>query len=283
MAENLERSRRLLEEAFTWRNEGVSAVPVQPRSKKCLLNWRRFETTLPAQADIFNWFSSGVMNLAVVGGSGGLLVLDFDDPARFAAWQEKAGPLASTYQETTGRGVHLFYVVDNPITRRFEECEALGRGHLCNASPSVHPNLSVYFSPDPLQPLLQVESAKLFTLLSEKPEPTKPARPAEPGQLTPEKTDLVSRIKATLPTLHFSETLTDLKPSGHDGRWWIGRCPFHDDQEASFWVDGQRGLFGCFVPECEAHRGGDLLNLYALSKGVSIQQAVKDLARELLK
>lgn len=77
-----------------------------------------------------------------------------------------------------------------------------------------------------------------------------------------------------------------LKPSGK-GRWFIGRCPFHqpDTDPASkrkFWVDTEKGICGCFVPRCPANeKPMDVINFYAALKGLSNREAIEQLARSL--
>lgn len=291
MRPNPQRGRELIAAAVVWLHEGVSTVPAQPMSKAVRLRWREYERKRPDLQTIRRWFASGVNNLAVVCGSGGLLVLDFDDLAKYRSWREKAGSLAGTYTETSGRGVHLFYLVDHPVTKVFEECESLGLGHLCNVAPSIHPQGSIYKPVgDPCTPLIQTTTAELFSLLSEKKSSisarwsrweaagiTQPAVFAKAG-----KVDVIGKIKAAIPLLSYAATLTDLKLSGEPGRWFVGKCPFHEDENPSFWVDAKRGVWRCFSPSCKGSRGGDLLNLYALRNNITVHDAIKRLACEVL-
>jgi hypothetical protein len=284
MHKNTQRAGELLLEAFVWHDEGVSVVPAQPRSKAVRIPWRRFEITPPSIDTLKYWFSSGVMNIAVVCGSGGLLVLDFDQADQYEAWKVKAGDLADTYTEKSARGFHLFYKVDDPQTRRFIECEALGLGHLCLVSPSIHPTGAIYFSPDKCAPLRKVRTSQLFSLLSEPPKPEVKKDPAELSKAKSESTssDPIGKIKAALPLLSYVNQLTELKPSGGNGRWYLGHCPFHEDQEPSFYVDSKREIWRCYSPSCKGHKGGDVLNLYALRNNITVYEAIKRLAREVL-
>jgi hypothetical protein len=234
------------------------------------------------------------MNMAVVCGSGGLLVLDFDQADQYEAWKAKAGELADTYLEKTSRGYHLFYKVDDPQTRRFEECEALGLGHLCLVAPSIHPAGAIYFSPDVLQPLRRVATSQLFSLLSDPPQPE--VKPDLRAPLSKERsaapaTDPVSKIKAALPLLSYANNLTSLKASKQGQSLFVGKCPLHDDETPSFWVNAKLDIWGCFAPGCPGHtdprakgypRGRDVINLYALRNNITVHEAIKRLAREVL-
>ena len=288
------RGQKLLEAAFTWQSEGVSVCPAQPRAKEVLYHWRQLEGDPPTSKQIQSWFGSGVMNLALVCGTGGLLVLDFDQAESLEAWQLKAGELAKTYTEQTGRGLHLFYKVDEPITKCFPVgVEALGLGHLCIAAPSIHPGGAVYSSPDVLQPIRRTTTQRLFSLLSELPVTDQAPKPAAKTLSKTElpagiaKTgdiaggDLITRIKAAIPVLAFAVSLTELRQSGRAGRYWLGKCPFHEDEKPSFWVDQEKNIWGCYSPSCAGSKGGDVLNLYALANNTTVNNAIRLLAREI--
>lgn len=290
------RGQKLLEAAFTWQSEGVAVCPAQPKAKEVLYRWRQLEADPPTSKQIQSWFGSGVMNLALVCGTGGLLVLDFDQAAAVEAWQLKAGELANTYTEQTGRGWHLFYKVDEPITRRFLcGVEVLGLGHLCLAAPSIHPGGAVYSSPDALQPIRRTTQEILFSLLSEIPVTdqalgsaaqslSKAKLPARVGNVKNSDIaggDLITRIKAAIPVLAFAMSLTELRESGGAGRYWVGKCPFHNDDKPSFWVDQVKNIWGCYSPSCAGNKGGDILNLYALANNITVTESIRQLAREV--
>ena len=299
------RATKLIETAERWLKHGFSVAPAQPKSKVTLMRWRLLENKQPTKADLYNWFSLGVANMALVCGTGSfkrLLVLDFDDPLHAENFEKRAGSLAKTLIETTGRGFHFFYLVDNPTTKVFTECEALGLGHLCLTSPSIHPTGSTYqfvtSAADPTprvdnqESILVVQTETLFTLLSEKPNPrdrksflppsiakaVKPNREAKKAGNTFQ--DTVSRVKEIVSIVSLAKQLTELTPSGR-GRYWLGKCPFHQDEHPSFWVDDELGLWGCFVSNCQGHRGGDVINLIALVQNISNGDAVRVLAKEL--
>jgi DNA primase len=59
------------------------------------------------------------------------------------------------------------------------------------------------------------------------------------------------------------------------GRRFYGRCPFHQERTPSFSVEPSRGLFHCFG--CNA--GGDVIELYQRSTGLSFPAAIESLAR----
>lgn len=102
----------------------------------------------------------------------------------------------------------------------------------------------------------------------------------------------IAIIKKSLPLANFVAPYTGgLKCSGR--HFFIGRCPFHQKpndpkSKLKFWVDTQHNRCGCFVPGCPAYanqkedprtRSLDIIDFYALLKGLNTQEAIQDLAR----
>ncbi len=279
----------LVETAFTWLYEGVATVPCLPQSKECHLHWRAWEKKLPTGDHLRRWFSPGNVNIALVCGSppGQVCVLDFDRLESWQAWQDRAGLLARTYTEMTGRGIHAFYKTDNPVNRHFELCEVLGLGHLCLVYPSIHPSGKPYQVASPIiAPILQVESDRLFSLLSKgqsqqlgQIEANTPAHQARPIN---EDKGLITRLRTGYPLLSLASQLTTLARSRADGRYMLGKCPFHEDDHPSFWIDTELQLWGCYTTSCKGSKGGDVINLYAIAHGLTVREAIRQMAMRLL-
>lgn len=279
---NYERGHQLISTALAWLDRSCAVVPAMPRSKEVRLAWGNYKFGLPTQKQIEFWFKSGVMNLALVCGTGGIVVLDFDDQAKYLTWSEKAGELAMTYNESTGRGMHLFYQVDYPYTRRFHECEVLGLGHLCLLSPSVHPDGHIYLPAAGQSEIKQVTTKLLFSFLSEQAVTERAANPPLTKKEYPGRGygDLVSRIKRSFSLFGYAGSLT-LLYAGPAGTWY-GSCPLHVDHHPSFWVNERLGIWKCYSSSCRGSAGGDVINLYALVRGLSVREAISELARRVL-
>lgn len=305
MTNLINRHKILTQSAFTWQAEGVPVVPCLPKSKECRLHWRAYEAKPALDYILHRWFFSDIVNMAVVCGvdhtstkGHGLVVLDFDNLFAWQAWQEKAGELAATYAETTGRGVHAFYKVDRPQSRVFDLCEVLGLGHLCLVYPSIHPTGKPYWVlGDPGTPIRSTTSDLLFSLLSKEQGDREPSIVKGPGPVIPGKSqaqdctttnndttgaDLIGRIKAAYPLLSFANELTNMQLSRMGARrWYIGKCPLHEDKQPSMWIDAERQIWGCYAPDCKGHQGGDVINLFALAHGLTVQQAIKIMGEKI--
>lgn len=282
MVKDPERQKQLITAALAWHRAGYSVVPAERGSKVCRLKWRQFESRLPSDDQVRKWwFMTGLENMAVVCSSNGLMALDFDQVEEFTAWKGRAGDLASTRTETSGRGLHVFYKVENPINRRFVECEVFGAGHLLNVFPSIHPTGLLYQVCNDL-PILETTAAAIFATLTPiqgKGEGKALSKKEFPGAAAGPRDDLITRIKKALPLLDYAESLTRMKPSG--GAFYVGKCPLHEDNHPSFWVNSAKGVYGCFTEGCPGNRGGDVINLYSMVNGLSVQEAISELARVL--
>lgn len=264
-------------------------MPALPRSKVVRTKWGIYQDVLPDKDQVIDWFQRPGANLAVVCGTGGLIVFDFDDRRDYDRWFIQGGELSHTYTEFTHRGAHVFYLVKDLVIKScaFQEAELLGRGHLCLVHPSIHPSGAGYVpTVNPgwkIKSLRKVDLEQLTSLLSRRAggEVYNPAEELNrcSNKYSPDgRNDLIANIKAAFPILDFVRSWTEVMPSGGSGRYYVCHCPFHEDQSPSMWIDSVRGLWGCFSPSCPGGKGGDVINLYALHHGLSIQEAIKRLA-----
>lgn len=95
-------------------------------------------------------------------------------------------------------------------------------------------------------------------------------------------TEAIARVKAR------HDLLAVVRASGvelkRSGRQWLGRCPFHDDREPSFFVDSVKQLWNC-LGECGANgrgeSGGDLFRFVMKRDGLDFLAAWKKLGGEM--
>ena len=125
-----------LEAALRWIDLGIAVIPIAYRTKtpdarvlrwtghvsEKRASWIECQKTLTTEREIRIWTSGPRINLAVVTGWQGLVVLDFDT---LAVWQLYENWLLSsegarevielTYKVHTGRGVHVYLGVEEPV------------------------------------------------------------------------------------------------------------------------------------------------------------------------
>ncbi len=266
---------------------GVAVIPVIFASKKPSVRWQQYQRRLPSQGQIARWFRPGrCTNAAVVCGWQGLTVLDFDTFANYVAWKTWAvavGGIAErvaveTYRVKTSRGIHVYiFVNDTPRCGHFQFGDIKGQGGYVLIPPSIHPSGSSYTAINPGASILRIGS--LREIVPDAPEPPAP-RIAPPvyvfaaSALWP--ATAIEQIKQqTLILTYFP----DAKPTGSNGRWYMARCPFHDDQAPSMWIDTQRGICGCYAGCTD--KPFDVLDLHRRLHGGTIRDTVRSLAKLL--
>lgn len=279
----------ILTEAIRWFGLGVSVVPVRSRSKVAAVRWLEYTRRLPAPEELIRWFGRPLFgNYGVIcgkrhGQDGYLVVLDFDDLDSGVAWLLGMG--WATYTVATARGLHAYFITEEPAeTVRFEGGDLKASGYVLGAG-SVHPSGAVYQVLSDA-PILNVRSIR--DVMPDLPEPVK----REPRPTTilskPEPNDawqsaewqspnLVETIKARFSLLDF---LPDARKTDPAGRWWIARCPLHDDHNPSLWIDTNWGLCGCYAG-CNGNRPMDIINLVAALWNCSNAEAIERLRQML--
>lgn len=91
---------------------GLSVIPIRPKRKRALLEWKKFHNVLPTVSQIDRWWAANPdANIAIVGGasSRGLLILDADDPDFVAYLLDRRKDLEEFWAVETGsHKLHLY-------------------------------------------------------------------------------------------------------------------------------------------------------------------------------
>jgi len=128
---------------------GWPVIPVQPRGKRPLVRWKRFQREVPDTAQIRAWWERWPeANVAIVTGSlSGLIVIDVDPrhggDQSLAALEERHGALPRTLEaETGGGGRHLYFahpggILGNRVGLQ-PGIDVRGDGGCVVSPPSVH-------------------------------------------------------------------------------------------------------------------------------------------------
>jgi len=273
-----------LDHALRWYDSGVTPIPLRPMSKAPLVWWKKLQKIIPGRNVIELWFERPDRNLAVLcGGQTNLTVLDFDSMAAWAEWRVDAPALAQTYSVRTKRGVHAYFSTDTPLPTRLKVglADVKANGYVLGV-PSVHPSGALYRVWNDA-PVLKVQTDDLMlSLPGRESVPAVERLPVDPIEPPFSMRRLVDQIKAAWPILYLARSITDLQSTdGGAGTWYMGICPFHEDHAPSFWVNTKRGRYGCFSPACEAHRSGDVIDLYGRLHSLSTRLAIQAMSLRL--
>jgi len=277
-----------LTEAIRWFSLGVSVVPVKPKSKVAAVRWLEYTRRLPTPDEIVRWFGRplftnyGILTGKRHGQPGYLVVVDFDRLDDGVAWLLSMD--GETYTVATARGLHAYFFTDEPApTVHFNGGDLKASGYVLGAG-SVHPSGWVYQVLTDA-PILNIRSIR--EVLPDLPEPEPQPKPttilSNPKPLDVwesvncQQPNLIETIKRRFSILDF---LPDAQKTDPSGRWYITRCPLHDDRNPSMWVDVERGLCGCYAG-CNGGKPLDVVNLAAAIWNVDNRTAIERL-REML-
>lgn len=281
-------------------NMGISTIPVKERAKVPAINtWTPFQNRLPVPLELYRMFAgwSWPGNYGVVCGrchasnrrDQFLTVIDFDDIRIAGNWLDMGMP--ETYSVMTARGMHAYYFTRQETGQaHYEGLDVKGRGYVLGAG-CIHPSGAVYheFLNIPIATIDRIEDVLPGIAIRKQHNidpgaagaayvPRVRALPVMDAWESAEAVgiDLIRKIKQRLNILDFfpGAEKTDIF-----GRFWIARCPFHDDHNPSFWIDAGRGLCGCFAG-CTP-KSLDVINLYARLHNVSDREAIRILGEQI--
>jgi len=127
--------------ALAYSEAGLSVIPTG-KDKRPLCSWERWQSERADDATIRKWFRNGA-NVAIIGGvvSGGLVVLDFDEPQLFFKWKKATWEISKTLpQQKTGRGYHVFFKCPTPggNEKIAPEIDKKAEGGYVVVAPSIH-------------------------------------------------------------------------------------------------------------------------------------------------
>lgn len=269
-------SNKTLETALMWRSLGIGVIPCLYHSKRPSLDkWKPYQERLPTEFELRAWFERPGYNIAVVTGWQGLVIVDFDDPA----FIETSPCLPSTHQVATARGMHFYYYVIDP-TRcvRLDGVDIKAAGGCCLTPPSIHPNGTPYrerFS-DQWPDICHINSIADILPEYQQAISRPPPRP-QISTLDPLDAAMLPHTSTSIESIKANWTIADvLNIKIRPGRVWHTVCPLHNDTNPSLAVYPD-GHWWCYA---EA-RGGDVIDLYAAIRCISIQEAIAEMGEEI--
>ena len=289
---------KLLDTALEYLHRGLAPIPIKYRDKRPLVKWSQYQNQMPTEQEVRQWFSRQC-NLALVTGHAGLTILDFDDASaytRWLRWCAKVNGYAHviarrSYRVRTARGMHVYTRLPKATRTRALRDSGLdikSQGGYVLAPPSVHPSGAEYIAVHPNAQILAIsvlsDVLPAEVLVDDAPRPSgvqlpkvRPPTTDDPWVAAdaPDHGDsIVEKIKATL-TLEQFFPLRTMPAKG--GRYWMTRCPLHDDKNPSMWLDLEAQRCGCFAG-C-ADLSMDVIGLYARLNDLSNTEAIRVLAR----
>jgi hypothetical protein len=277
---------------------GIATFPVHYRNKHPKVKWEQYQKILPEQNQLKRWFEGGSLhNYGVVAGWNNLVILDFDSMDRYHEWQmwslsqtNQSIKLATelAFQVKTARGIHIYLQMNTVFNNsHIEGLDIKAHGYVLGPG-SIHPSGVMYTAKDDTVIIPNVGSleavlpAEWIDELQHPEEPEICGLPlhteyeSDPFDAASnpliEGEDLIKQIRERYKLQDFVHGCVQT------GRgWFMGICPFHDDNSPSFWIDDRRQIGNCQA--CHFPKPFDVINLYAAMKQLTTQDAIKQLAR----
>lgn len=156
---------KVMEFAKIYIDNGLSVIPLKPKSKEPTISWKTYQLERPNYDKIIVWFGGKKFknrNIAIVTGSisENLVVIDFDKKEKYNEFMEKLPihlkiTLENTWTVKTGKGYHIYLRIENLTPEEFKEfmrtrvrfaegIDIKAEGGYVVAPPSIHPSGAQY-------------------------------------------------------------------------------------------------------------------------------------------
>lgn len=267
-------------------------MPAYPGSKHLLRGIRVSQDV--EFADLLRWFARGSYNIALRTGEATdgrhLVILDFDAFEDWITWYGQTKIISYSVMTNRGKHVYLWSKEPVPLDARSPLCEVKANGAVCLAVGSVIDGVERKGSGE----IMEIE--RLGDILDIHNERGKnPVAPAInitiPGDnntvnvfssfdVADGGADILTKIKASLPIVQYLEPY---QPVLNGDKFGMSFCPGHDDKlNRSLGFNYRLDLAKCFNPKCSlAGRWRDVVGLHSALNGISMSQAVADLANRM--
>lgn len=277
-----------LQTAQFWKKLGIACIPIRYRDKRpALPEWGYYQSILPSDTELLQWFSKPFINIAIITGWRNLVIIDFDSDTEYERWllwiarRQIYRFIRQTLIVRSARGYHVYITTRQPAQNaKLPGIDIKARGGYVLTPPSIHPSgvpyqvvsgdlplrieaLSDILPPELLASHTELPKPVLIPTLS--PQNSDPWDSAE-NLFQPGK-DLIQKIKDNYRIESFFKRLY-----GKNSRWKMTHCPFHNDSNPSFWIDTKRQLCGCFAG-CTL-QPYDVIDLYARLHNLSVKDAI---------
>lgn len=166
--------KKLLNVARSYHEQGFSVIPIQPREKKPLIIWEKYQIQRATEEELRAWWLKWPdANVGIVAGAlSGLVVVDLDTVEAKDKLKDLLPGLdfRAVPRSRTGKGWQLFFKHPGvTITNRAGVLTGLdvrGDGGYVVAPPSVHPNRKIYKWEVPINGELPKLPVELFKLIA---------------------------------------------------------------------------------------------------------------------
>lgn len=261
--------------ALEWLGKGFHLLPIQPNTKRQVHGFGLHQSRITNIQQAARWWKDQPVNynLAVIAPNG-KYIIDFDDWGIYNYWLKQVSEtIAHTYTEITpNHGAHVF--LSGTVPPNFKPIKHVEIKRVVLVAPSGidHSDYEVIFDGDIVSRPIEESLSPLSKSPLSEPAPAPIVKPNDGGSK-----NLLDKIKANFTILELmSRHYPKIEILGR-GRFVTACCPFHEENEPSFWIDTERNLFGCHA--CKVR--GDVINFFALAHRLDNNAAINQMARSL--
>ncbi len=256
-----------------WLERGFELLPCQASKKFLVAGYGEYRARINNLEGLKVLTTFIGLNVAVLGGKE-KIILDFDDIGLYNTWADQHAELAKTYTEKTPRdGRHVFFSGTAPAGLVL--LPGVDIKHVCLVAPSVVSGIAYTRGEGDIMP---AKAENIFSSLSKPGTRTAYCLEADRARRAhPHGPGLIEKIKEHW---NIEKVFLIYRPSVElqdRGRYKQTRCPFHDDNKPSFYLDTEKQIFGCHG--CGVH--GDVINLYARFEGIENHEAITRMSQSL--
>jgi len=286
----------ILDWSKLWVSMGIGVIPVRYKDKRPAVAWEIYKIQLPTPEELNSWFARGQHNYGVLAGWNSLMVLDFDDIAEYRTWALWATTqataraiLSKAFSVMTARGVHVYVRLATPIkNHRVGKIDIKTSGYVLGPG-SIHPSGAEYRAMREtvqlplIMTLSDVLPAALIVQHTEHVDGVHVPRvetvsATDPWQAVNDPTMVSGTlIQSIRKRFRIEDFFVDKVRTSANARWFLTRCPLHEDKEPSMWLDIEHQLCGCFAG-CTS-KPMDVINLYSRLHGITNQEAINYMAK----
>lgn len=293
-----------------WLSQDIAVIPIEFLSKRPIVRWLEYTERLPTGDEINSWFENSMRNLGVITGWKNLVVIDFDEFAQYECWKawcrneggEVLRGLETTRIVLTARGAHVYlHTEQKSENMKLPGIDILAQRKYVLAPPSVHPSGAKYqifrdVLPARIRAIEDVlpaewmkhqdcsESLKngsksAFSESGHFDTDLDPFEIAENPDAEYFGRNLISDIRSRF---RIEDFFPDRISSDRGaGRWFLARCPLHDDRNPSLSIDVKNQVCSCRAG-CNGGRSLDVINLFAQMNGLTNAEALSRLQHMIL-
>lgn len=149
-------------------DQGISVIPLAGKRPYAHLRWKQYQHRLPNNLELRQWLTNdNFSSYGIICGrvSGGLIVIDFDEPQLYQTFIANFPHLAQSYTVKTRRGFHIYLKTTFRVrSYSFTNCDIKGEGgYVVGAGSQID---GIFYTTKVNNPVLQITYSDWQSILN---------------------------------------------------------------------------------------------------------------------